>query len=297
MNAMPPPAPLPAAIVTASYAPDFERCRLLCETVDRHVSGHRHHYILVAGGDVKLFRSLEAPGRTVIDERDLLPHWLRSWPDPSSLFRRRVWLSVRTSPLRGWHVQQLRRIAVAAHLSEETLVYCDSDVAFVRDFDCGVFWSGGRTRLFRMDNALARPTGFDHLVWSANAARILGVEPEAASLHDYIATLIAWRRRTVLDMCARIEDRHGRSWVETLGRTRRFSECILYGRYVDDVTGGADHFHSSEGFCRIYWEGPALSDEKFSLFLRQMSPSHAAIGVQSFVGTDIRRIRRLIEAA
>ena len=36
-----------AAIVTASYAPDFERCRLLCETIDRHVTGVSHHYILV----------------------------------------------------------------------------------------------------------------------------------------------------------------------------------------------------------------------------------------------------------
>lgn len=113
------------AIVTASYAPDFERCRLLCETLDRHVTGARHHYILVEGRDVNLFRQLERAGRSVIDERDLLPRWLHVVDDPLSLFRRRVWLSFRTKPLRGWHVQQMRRIAIAAHVDEDVLVYVD----------------------------------------------------------------------------------------------------------------------------------------------------------------------------
>ncbi len=61
-----------------------------------------------------LFRQLETARRTVIDVRDLLPSWLHSFRDPTSLFRRRIWLSLRTAPLRGWHVQQMRRIAIAA---------------------------------------------------------------------------------------------------------------------------------------------------------------------------------------
>ncbi len=111
-----------AAVVTASYAPDFERCRLLCETLDRHVSGFAHHYILVEQRDVALFRQLEDSRRSVVDERDLLPSWLHAFDDPLSLFRRRIWLSLRTQPLRGWHVQQLRRIAIAAHAAEDVLV-------------------------------------------------------------------------------------------------------------------------------------------------------------------------------
>jgi Family of unknown function (DUF6492) len=146
-----PPAPaggLPtAAIVTASYAPDFERCRLLCETMDEFVTGASHHYILVEGRDVPLFRQLQTQTRTVVDERDLLPPWLHAWWDPASFLRRRIWLSLRTQPLRGWHVQQLRRIAVGYHVGEDTLVYCDSDVAFLKPFDCKVFWRGGAARL------------------------------------------------------------------------------------------------------------------------------------------------------
>lgn len=98
-------APLPA---TTSNRPKQEQCA-------RHVSGAAHHYILVEHRDVALFRQLETSRRTVVDERDLLPRWLRAFDDPLSLFRRRVWLSLKTQPLRGWHVQQLRRIAIAAH--------------------------------------------------------------------------------------------------------------------------------------------------------------------------------------
>ncbi len=79
-----------------------------------------------------------------------------SFDDPLSLFRRRVWLSLKTQPLRGWHVQQLRRIAIAAHAKEDVLVFCDSDVAFVKPFDLSAFWRDGKVRLFRRDGVLVR---------------------------------------------------------------------------------------------------------------------------------------------
>ena len=100
------------------------------------MTGVSHHYILVEQRDVALFRQLQTRDRTIVNERDLLPGWLRPYDDPLSLFRRRVWLSLKTQPLRGWHVQQLRRIAIAAHVGQSALVYCDSDVAFIKPFDC-----------------------------------------------------------------------------------------------------------------------------------------------------------------
>lgn len=288
-----PPAPT-AAIVTASYAPDFERCRLLCETMDRYVAGAAHHYILVEGRDVALFRRLQGARRTVIDERDLLPRWLRPFDDPASFFRRRIWLSLRTKPLRGWHVQQLRRIAIAARAAEDVLVYCDSDVAFVKPFDCAAFSRDGRTRLFRRDGALASPGHDNQRLWSRNAGAALGIDPRQTSDHDYISTLIAWRREAVSAMCARIEQTHGRGWVEVVGSARKFSECLIYGRYVDEVLDGADHFHGSEEFCRVHWTGTPMSDAQFHEFVTTMAPEQVAIGMQSFIGTDLGRIRRLI---
>ena len=283
-----------AAIVTPSYVQDFERCRLLCETLDRHVTGFAHHYILVEHRDMALFRQLQGPRRTIVDERELLPDWLHPFSDPSSLFRRRVWLSWRTKPLRGWHVQQLRRIAIAVHVPQDVLVFCDSDVVFVKPFDCGVFWRDGKVRLFRRDNTMDGEVRYDHRLWSRNAGLALGIAAPEVSPHDYISTLIAWRRETMAAMCRRIEEQHGRSWIEVLGSSRKFSECMVYGRYVDEVLDGAGHFHGSEEFCHVHWFGQALSDEEFRAFVATMAPEQAAVGVQSFLGVDPDRIRRLM---
>ncbi|RWD32267.1 MAG: hypothetical protein EOS22_02680 [Mesorhizobium sp.] len=291
-----PPAPT-AAVVTASYAPDFERCRLLCETMDRQLSGFARHYILVEHRDVALFRQLENHRRIVVDERDLLPRWLHVVDDPFSLFRRRVWLSLRTQPLRGWHAQQLRRIAIAGHAGEDVLIFCDSDVAFLRPFDASAFWRDGKVRLFRRDGVLANDGHDEHRIWSRNAGAALGIDPTKITVHDYISTLIAWRRETVTAMYSRIENVHGRDWVAVLGSARKFSECMIYGRYVDDVSEGAGHFHGSEEFCRVHWTGEPLSDDDFRRFVAGMAPEQVAIGLQSFIGTDIGRIRRLIGLA
>lgn len=283
-----------ASIVTASYGPDFERCRLLCETIDRRVSGMTRHYLLVAGHDVRRFRALETGRRVVIDERDLLPSWLRAFPDPASLFRRHVWLSTRTPPLRGWHVQQLRRMALARHADEDALVYVDSDVAFVRPFDLASFWEGDRLRLFRRDDALISGESAEHARWSVNAARALGLAP-GHSPHDYIATLIAWRRDAAAAMLDRIEAVSDRHWIAAVTADRRFSECMLYGRYVDDVTGAAGHVHDASERCRVYWKGPELGDDALAAFVDGLAPHQVAVGLQSFIGIDVARIRAVLD--
>ena len=286
-----------AAIVTASYAPDFERCRLLCESIDRFVTGASHHYILVEGRDVALFRQLETRTRTVISERDLLPGWLRPYDDPLSLFRRRIWLSLKTQPLRGWHVQQLRRIAIAAHTSEAMLIYCDSDIAFLKPFDCKLFWRDGLVRLFRRDDGVAEARS-NHKAWSRNAGSALGIAQPAISPHDYIATLISWRRDAILAMCSHIEKLHSRHWVEVIASERQFSECMIYGRYVDEVIGSAGHFHGAEEFCRVQWfpSEYSNSDAEVQALIAEVTAEQVAIGMQSFIGTDIARIRRLLGA-
>ncbi|MBN9071133.1 MAG: hypothetical protein J0H34_05905 [Rhizobiales bacterium] len=281
------------ALVTASYAPDLERCRLLCETVDRHVTGFEKHYLLVEGRDVPLFRQLESSRRVVIDERDILPNWLHALDDPLSGFRRRVWLSWRIPPLRGWHVQQLRRIGIAGLAGEDALIFCDSDVMFLKPFDCSRFWRGGRLRLLRHDNALDRPQFSDQHQWSINAGKLLGIRQPVMSRHDYISTVIAWRRQTVKEMCDHIEAVSGRDWVSAVASKRKFSECMIYGRYVDEVRAGEGHFTGDTEYCQVQWLGSAMTEEDLRDFVTRMEPEQVAICLQSFIGTDIGRLRRL----
>ncbi|KAB2758512.1 hypothetical protein F9K98_21585 [Brucella anthropi] len=289
-------APVKTAIVTASWDQDFERCKLLCETIDKYVSGFTKHYILVDSKDVALFRKLESTQRVIIDERDLLPSWLHAFWDPTYLWRRRVWLSLRTKPLRGWHVQQLRRIALAGAVEEDGFLYTDSDTAFLRPFDCGTLWHHEKLRLFVRPNALANPEWPEHPVWAANAAKLLGIRNGKSGLNDYIGQLVSWRRDSVISMCERIEAHTGQHWVAALGNIRRFSECFIYGRYVDDVLHGSGHYSDTHDLCRMQWFAPPPSEEEFRTFIAEMEPHQVAIGMQSFLGLSVDDIRRIIGA-
>lgn len=285
------------AIVTASWRGDFDRCRLLCESIDRRVSGQTRHLILVEGRDAKLFKPLAGRNREIVDERDVLPAWLRAFPDPTHWGRRRVWLSPFGPPLRGWHVQQLRRIVVGTLIGEDVMVSVDSDVVFLKPFDVGAFADGsGRVRFFHRPQALRGMEGAslaEHRAWSRRAGALLGIEAPAETETGYIATLIAWRTASVRAMAERIEAVSGRSLVAALASSRVLSECVIYGRFVDEVEKRPDlHHPSEEALCHIYWRGAAMDAQALSGFAAALQPHQVAAGIQSFTGTDPLLIRR-----
>ncbi|MEX6508520.1 DUF6492 family protein [Jiella sp. M17.18] len=285
-----------SAIATASYRGDLERCRLLCESIDRRVTGHTRHLILVEAADVPLFRGLAGPRREIIDERELLPVWLRPFPDPLSRGRRRIWLSPKGPPLRGWHVQQLRRIALAAAMPEEVMISIDSDVVFFRDFDVSWFVEDGRVRFYRAPGAIPRLDPMrreEHRRWSKKTGQILGITAPATTDVGYIATLIAWRGDTVRAMVRHIEQTAGRRWMSVLAGTRSLSECTIYGRFVDEVENRPDwHVPSDVSLCQMYWFGAAMGADALKDFAATLAPHQVAAGIQSFTATDPALIRR-----
>ncbi|WP_421853991.1 DUF6492 family protein [Oricola sp.] len=281
------------AIVTASYAPDFERCAVLCETVDRHASGYECHYLLVDVPDRDLFSRLEGPKRKVITDAELLPWWLRRVPAALSPRGRRLWVSPATVPLRGWHVQQLMRIAVAHRLDVDGLLYCDSDTALVKPFDVNDIWRDGAMRLYgELDGA--RTAQAEHLVWADHAARALRLPGGAANPNDYVCSFVSWRRQTVVDMCTHIERVRRRPWASVIGSSRRFSECMLYGAYVDSVLGGAGHVHDPKTYCPMKWFKPAPGRAELTEMVDNLEDGQVAIGVQSFLPVPVDDFREVV---
>jgi Family of unknown function (DUF6492) len=278
------------AIVTSSYAGDLDRFALLCETMDHFVSGHTRHLVLVASKDVKLFQRFAGPKREIVDEADLLPFWLRRFSDPLSGFKRDIWISPVTWPMRGWHVQQLRRMAISEHISEDAYLSCDSDVAFVAPYDVGTNWQNGELRLYRLDQALKQDSLVEHRIWSTNAGRCLGLR-NAVNNHDYISTLIQWKTSIVVSMLEHIQNVSGRHWVASIGFDRTFSECMIYGRFADEVLKGQGFFHDPNSSCRVYWNGPALDKAGLQKFIATRKSNQIAVGLQSFVGTSVNDIR------
>lgn len=270
------------AIITASYAPDFERCRILCESMDRHAKGYHKHYILVDEPDLDLFSQLATERRVILTDTQLLPWWLWRLPKALSPKGRRVWVSPATAPLHGWHVQQLMRIAVARLIPEDGLLYCDSDTAFVKPFDLNDMWQGEAMRLWREDGGASIAKN-DHLQWEGHAARALGIAPESRADHNYVCSFVTWRRQTVLDMCDHMERAHGRSWFSVVGWSRKFSECMLYGAYVHGVLKGAGHWVDPVSYCPMRWFNPAPDRAELQAFVEGLSNHEVALGVQSFI--------------
>ncbi len=284
------------AVVTASYANDFERCRLLCESMDVRLKGDWVHYLLVAPFDVVLFRQLEGSRRQVISESDLLPWWLRAIPDPLSAGRRKLWINPYSLPLRGWHAQQLRRLALSRHIGEATMFAVDSDVVLLRDFDPADLWQGDRLTLYRKDGAIGARMRSNHLEWLAHSDKLLGIGPFSLPANDYINTLIAWRTDTCRALLDHVEALHDRNWIRATLHSRQFSECLIYGRFVDEVLMGQGHIASPDGLCHVLWFDDSYTRDISGLrhFMREMGPHQIGIGVQSFVGHDLTDIRSIV---
>lgn len=283
------------AIITASYSKDFERCQLLCQSVDRHLKGDWKHYILVDEIDVAMFSSLQSEHRAIISERKLFPFWCRSFPDPISTRHSRMWLTPFSKPLRGWHAQQLRRLAIARKISEDIMLTLDSDVVMVRDFDVNELGDQDAMRFHRIDDAFDE-TMQEHILWSKNAGKILGLGDNSIGLDDYITTFIAWRRESICAMLDHIEKYNGCHWMRAMVRYSDMSECMIYGRFVDEIELGKHHLPTPHSLCHVLWDENSAERSVAGLrgFIKAMSEEQVAVGIQSFVGVEMNDIRQVL---
>lgn len=290
------------AIATPSYAGDLERCRLLCASIDRFVTGHAAHYLLVEDRDVALFKGLEGPRRHVVAESELLPSWLRARPDPLTFGRRRVWtglgaLARGVPPLRGWHAQQLRKFAIARACSEDVFLFADSDMIFARPFALGALERDGAVRLYSKPGAITADMVERHVPWCENASLLLGLGPPGFPGADYI-NMVSWRRLTVLSLLEHVERSSGRDWVSAMARRRRFSEYVIYGHYVERVLGleAAGHWADPRELCRYYWFDHEVAGlDRVASFEEVLEPWQVAVAVQSFIDQPLERLRTLME--
>lgn len=289
------PAPR-IAFVTPSYAGDLSRCALLCESLDLMAQFDFTHYVLVANHDLADFRGFASSRRIVVPDADLLPRSLRAIRRP---FDRERWLWTSVAPplwpMSGWHVQQLRKMAIARHIDADLLVMADSDSLFVRPFGPDAFFREGLARLYVKEGGVdPADDPHDRASWVRQAARLFGLPSPAFPAADYINNLVTWRREHVVAMLDAIERLSGRGFVAALGRSRSFSEYQIYGAYVSQCAGGEGHFASSVPLSLTYWNGAALDERALTDFLRDLSPRQIAVCVQSFTGTSSDLLRRYL---
>ena len=279
------------AVLTPSYAPDFERCVDLHRSVLEHAPESVHHHLVVPRGDLALFGGLRDRRTHVHCEQDFLP---RSFvPLPAVNFS--VNLRRPFPPVRGWIRQQVLKLAAASQLDCDVVLLVDSDIEFIRPFSAATFVRDGVVRFYRrpdgVDDALPR-----QVIWHRRARRLLGLPGREPPYPDYISSLLAWDPVILRRMLARVEAVAGRAWQIDVASQLHFSEWTTYGVFVDEVLGAAaSAFASDDSRCHSYWDETPLDDSGLAAFLGAVRPDDVAVMISAKSRTPHAVRRRALE--
>jgi hypothetical protein len=265
------------AVITKSYAPDFELCAKLNRSVLENAPEAIHHHIIVPRRDLKLFQQLGSAHTHIRCESDFWPRSFVTLPFKNIM----VNLSRPFPPVRGWIQQQVIKLAALAASEEDVVLVVDSDVEFVRSFNADMFIRDGVVRFFRgsdqIDERLPR-----HMTWHRVARKLLGLPHAKPPYPDYISSPLAWDPKLVRQMLVRVEATTGRSWISTIAGQLDFSECVLYGVFIDEVMGAsANAFASDNSLCLVYWEQTPLNSDNAAEFVGRIRPTDIAAVIQS----------------
>jgi hypothetical protein len=265
------------AVITKSFAPDFELCTALNHSVLDNSPSTVQHHIIVPRSDLKLFGRLAGPRTHIRCEADLLPRTFV--PVPFSNIT--VNLGRPFPPVRGWIKQQVVKLAAVAASEDDVVLVADSDVEFFRPFKAEMFVRNGTVRFFckpnQIDKQLTR-----HMIWHRVARELLGLPPAEPPYADYISSPLAWDPVIVRRMLARVTATTGRPWPTAIAGQLHFSECVLYGVFVDDVIGApANSFVSDDPLCLVYWDQTPMNLDSAAHFVRGFRPTGIAAVIQS----------------
>lgn len=280
------------AVITKSYAPDLKLCAALNRSMIENSEETIPHRIIVPPADLKLFSQLAGPRTHIRCEAKLWPRSFKRLPFSNMMIN----LALPFPPVRGWIQQQLIKLAAIAASEEDVVLTADSDIQFIRPFTAEMFIQNGSVRFFRnpnyIDERLSR-----HVVWYKVARELLGLPPAEPPYPDYISSPLAWDPAIVRKMLARVTATTGRPWATAIASRLDFSECVLYGVFVDGVLGApANSFASSDSLCLAYWERTPLNLDSAENFIRSIRPSDIAAVIQSKSRTPMA-VREAIFAA
>jgi hypothetical protein len=284
--------PIKYALITPSYWADVERCRFLCESVNRWVDPCVHHYLVIARLDLPLFRPMVGPRTGLIVVEDIIPKWLFRLP-----LVRHFWFSLRTRPVKNWILQQIVKLSVPTVVSEDVLLYADSDMFFIAPFDPRSFERDGRVPLFVENGQRGLIPANDQ--WQSTAAGLLGLAPEASYDTNYVNQLIWWRRENAVRAVNRVAEVTGKQWQRAIAPLSGFSEYILYGMYNHLVLteSASGHWVDDQTRTLNYWGTTPLDLQQLGQFRAQRLEFQHSAMVSAKSGTAIEDVRKVFGAA
>lgn len=275
-------SPFSAAFVTPTFPSDLGRCELLVESRERLASGFPH-YLLIDEPHIPAFKHLESKSTKIIPSRELLGKYLRRIPGNSG-----HWIGMLTPPVRGWMTQQLRKLAICNHISEDIVICIDSDTAFVRPFSIENVMEGGKIGLLDVNY---RDASIDK--WTRISETLLGLPINSVPVRNHVAHLVPWARQHVIDMLGQIEETQNNPWQIALARRLTFSEYTLYGAYIRGSVGYERSMHapSSEPLVRQPWSHDFSSDQNIRDYICAPYAGNIAVMIHSKFGISADDLR------
>ena len=282
------------AFVTPSYSGDYQRCLLLCRSMDALLSGNWTHYIVVDRPHLEMFRHLQGARRHVLVTDEVLPSKMRLLFHMPFAGGRSAWWSKTSGFSIGWHLQQMVKIGIASQLSEDGLAYCDSDTFFLKPFDVAELTQHNKFRLYHSGKAV-QATQTPNPAYTRAALEMLDL-PLEGNYYGYVDNFITWRRQSVIEMQNRLGEKHGGAWQRAFRNRLRVSEYNLYGLYVDNLSQSeSTHFHTAQLLCKTHWSRETMAPEQVVAFCQDLAPNQVMVGIQSFAGVDVTLLNQQFE--
>ncbi len=282
------------ALITPSYAPDFQRCKLLCWSIKQFISSPVKHYIIVDQKDLNLFQQLSDSNITILTKEKVLPLWIKRVPI-LFLHKKNIWLNLKGYRsgnwlLRGWLIQQIVKLAAAYYVEEEVLVFVDSDVAFIDFFDLYTLINNeDRVRLFRVEHSTNMDKGVAKK-WKDAAKKLLNLPPENCYHDFYVSQIVTWRRSNLIKLYKLIEDNFQQNWLEVISGLKDISEYVLYGIFASYIMGeNSGHYDDHlQPICWCYWEDSPMSDDELGQFFQKAKSSgHKSVMISAKSSIDL----------
>jgi hypothetical protein len=279
-------APLSFAFVTPTYWRDLARCELLAESLDR-CAPNIPHYLIVDRRDRSTFAHLDRGRRKIIESEALLDNGFWRVPGKSGW-----WLSYKTPPVRGWIMQQIKKIAAIRSIPEQTLVFCDSDTAFFRHFRRDDLLVQGKMGLLDVNFV-----NDDIRRWTSASRRLLGLPVSETRYRNHVGYLVCWNRNTIEALQQRIELSTRTRWQLALARTLSFSEYMLYGIFVREVLGysATNHAPSDVPLIKAIWSDGSTNGSEINSLFSDLDPRTIGIMVHSKDGIEPHQFRHQLE--
>ena len=273
------------AIITPSYALDFERCRLLADSVRDRVAPEIAHYIIVDRRDEGLFQALRGPRTHIIVKQSILPWWLHQAP-----FSTRWWLSFKGPPLRGWIVQQIVKLSVDAVTRADVMIFMDSDTLLIKPFDPRAAERDGAVPLFR-ERLPAEDV--HNTKWHTVASELLGLAIEPGPRSSYVTQAVTWLRSNLIALQCQIERTTGRGWAESLCSLPTMSEYVLYGVFCERMLRErSNHYLDGRITTLNYWDTVPLDGSDLAALRDRLRPEHIGVMISAKSRTEVGAIRR-----